>query len=111
MSHRAARLETSGFIGREPYEKRRKLVSGKIDSWSSRLTINPGQNWSGQYSFAHLASPEALHPAEDVDRMTASVTYNYPIKNGNWATLLLWGRNRSRQTGPVWHSYLAASTL
>jgi hypothetical protein len=111
ITHSAVRLEVSGFHGREPDENRWKLDSGKINSWSTRLTVNPGQNWSGQYSFAHLASPEALHPKEDVDRMTASVTYNHPIKNGNWATLLLWGRNRSRPTGLVWNGYLAESTL
>src|SRR5579859_1050383 len=111
IAHRAVRLEASGFHGREPDEHRWDVDAGKINSWSARLTLNPGQNWSGQYSFGHLTSPEALHPDEDIDRMTASVTYNRPLANGNWATLLLWGRNRTRPSGLIWNGYLAESTL
>jgi len=39
-----------------------------------------GQNWSVQYSIADLHSPEALAPAENIRRMTASVSYNRPSK-------------------------------
>jgi len=106
-----ARLEASGFHGREPGEDRWNIDTGKVDSWSTRLTVNPGQNWSAQYSFAHLFSPEALHPREDIDRMTASVMYNRPLGNGNWASLLVWGRNKNQPGGLVWNSYLAESTL
>ena len=73
-------IELSGFHGREPDEFRWDIDSGAIDSWSSRLTLQPGQNWSAQYSIAHLTSPEQLHPNEDVRRMTASVMYNRPFK-------------------------------
>lgn len=110
LTYRLARFETSGFHGREPDEFRWDIDSGKIDSWSVRATVNPKENWSAQYSFAHLASPEALHPNEDIDRMTASVMYNRPLAYGNWATTLLWGRNRSSE-GLVWNGYVAESTL
>jgi hypothetical protein len=76
VTYKAARFEASGFHGREPDEFRWDIDSGKIDSWSVRATVNPTRDWSAQYSFARLASPEALHPNEDVDRMTASVMYN-----------------------------------
>ncbi len=111
ISHRNFRLEASGFHGREPDEYRWDIDSGKIDSWSTRFTMNPGQNWSVQYSIAQLRSPEAVVPGEDVRRMTASVMYNRPIHNGNWASMLLWGRNQSLQDGNVGNSYLAESTL
>ncbi|HET9182619.1 MAG TPA: hypothetical protein VFP59_10830 [Candidatus Angelobacter sp.] len=110
LTYKVARFEASGFHGREPDEFRWDIDSGKIDSWSMRGTVNPAQNWSGQYSFAHLTSPEALHPGEDIDRMTASVMYNRPIARGNWASTLLWGRNHSSE-GLVWNGYLAESTL
>jgi hypothetical protein len=110
LSYKVARFEASGFHGREPDEFRWDIDSGKIDSWSIRATVNPAQNWSAQYSFAHLTSPEALHPDEDVDRMTASVMYNRPITRGNWTSTLLWGRNRSSE-GLVWNGYVAESTL
>jgi len=82
-----------------------------MDSWSMRLTINPFQNWSGQYSISRLKSPEELNPKEDTLRMTASITYNRPVSNGNWATTVLWGRNRTSPGREVFNSYLAESTL
>ena len=84
LTHKILRLEASGFHGREPDENRWTIEAGAIDSWSTRLTVQPGQNWSGQYSFAHLTSLEALQPNDDVQRMTASVMYNRPLEHGNW---------------------------
>ncbi len=110
LTYKIARFEASGFHGREPDEFRWDIDSGKIDSWSLRATVNPAQNWSAQYSFAHLTSPEALHPSGDVDRMTASVMYNRPLTRGNWASTLLWGRNRVSD-GLIWNGYLAESTV
>ena len=111
LAYKFARIEASGFHGREPDEFRWDIDSGEIDSWSIRATVNPAQNWTAQYSFAHLTSPEALHPEEDLQRMTASVMYNRPLVRGNWASTLLWGRNRSLDTGLVWNGYLAESTV
>ncbi len=110
LTYKIARFEASGLHGREPDEFRWDIDSGKIDSWSIRATVNPAQNWSTQYSFAHLTSPEALHPNEDIDRVTASVMYNRPLSHGNWASTLLWGRNHTSD-GLVWNGYLAESTL
>jgi hypothetical protein len=111
MTYGKARLEASGFHGREPNENRWNIDTGKIDSWSARLTVNPMANWSAQYSVADLTSPEALHPDENIQRMTASVTYNRPLARGNWATTLVWGRNRVLGRGEVFNGYLAESTL
>lgn len=111
ITHRSVRLETSGFHGREPDEFRWNINSGKIDSWSTRVTANPGQNWSLQYSIAQLHSPEALAPGEDIRRMTASLQYNRSLRKGNWALLLLWGRNQDVSGGNIGNSYLLESTL
>jgi hypothetical protein len=110
LTYKVARFEASGFHGREPDEYRWDIDSGKIDSWSVRATVNPARNWSAQYSFGHLTGPEALRPNENIDRMTASVMYNRPLARGNWASTLLWGRNRSSD-GLVWNGYLAESTF
>ncbi len=110
FTYKNVRVEASGFHGREPDEFRWNIDTGKVDSWSTRLTVNPGRNWSVQYSVAHLTSPEALHPEQDVQRMTASLMYNRPIKSGNWATSLIWGRNRDLQHHQIFNSYLAEST-
>jgi len=111
FTYRDIRLEASGFHGREPDEFRWNIDSGTIDSWSTRLTINPLPNWSFQYSVGNLSSPEELSPNESLRRMTASVIYNRPLHNGNWASMALWGRNESLQDGNVRNSYLLESTL
>lgn len=111
LTYKSVRIEFSGFHGREPDEFRWNIDHGAIDSWSTRLTVQPGQNWSTQYSFAHLTSPEQLHSNQDIQRMTASVMYNRPLARGSWASTLLWGRNRVLQTGQVFNGYLAESTL
>jgi hypothetical protein len=110
FTHKIFRVEASGFHGREPDENRWNIDQGKLDSWSSRMTVNPAQHWSAQYSFARLTSPEALHPTEDIDRMTSSVMYNRPLKNGNFAGTLLWGRNKTSDN-QVFNGYLAEGTL
>jgi hypothetical protein len=111
LAHQNVRLEVSGFHGREPDEHRWNIDSGTLDSWSARLTFNPGQNWSFQYSIAKLHSPEALQPTEDVRRMTASLMYNRPLSRGNWSSMLLWGRNQSLSDGNVGNAYLLESAL
>jgi hypothetical protein len=110
-TYRIARIEASGFHGREPNENRWNISQGKIDSWSTRLTLQPGKNWSGQYSYGRIASPEALFPNENQERMTASVMYNRPIHNGNWASSLIWGRTRSLEDNSKFNSYALESTL
>jgi hypothetical protein len=116
FTERFARVEASGFHGREPDEFRWNIDSGKIDSWSTRLTLQPGKNWSGQYSYGRLTSPEALFANENQERMTASAMYNRPLRigklgNGNWANTILWGRTRSLSDGSKFNSYLLESTL
>ena len=111
VTHGNFRLEASGFHGREPDEYRWDIDSGAIDSWATRLTLNPGRNWSMQYSIGDLHSPEALFPGENVRRMTASVMYNLSFHNGNWASTLVWGRNQRLSDGNVGNAYLAESTV
>ena len=111
INHKVVRLEASGFHGREPDEHRWDIDSGKIDSWATRLTISPTQNWAGQYSISRLNSPENQEPDEDILRMTASVTYNRPITAGNWATSLIWGRNRTMPDDEIFNGYTFESTL
>jgi hypothetical protein len=111
LTYKVVRVEASGFHGREPDEFRWNIDQGPIDSWSMRVTIQPGKNWSGQYSYARIASPEALFPAENQERMTASLMYNRPFHEGNWASTLLWGRTRSLADDTIFDSYLFESTV
>jgi hypothetical protein len=111
LTYRTVRIEASGFHGREPDEFRWDIDHGKIDSWSTRLTVQPGKNWSGQYSYGRIKSPEALFPTDDQERMTASIMYNRPLREGNWSNTVLWGRTQSLQDRSIFNSYLLESTL
>src|SRR6266702_964482 len=120
---RELRFEQSGFHGGEPGEQRWQFQPSSnghaIDSYSSRVTFSPSANWSGQYSIAHIVSPEALYPGEDQQRQTASIMYNRPfgkkgsngLTSGNWSSTLLWGRTRSLSADHKTNSYLAESLL
>lgn len=111
VTHGIARIEASGFHGREPDESRWTIYQGKIDSWSTRLTLQPSMNWSGQYSYARIASPEALFPTENQARTTASVMYSRPFSHGSWANTALWGRTRSLTDNSKENSYLLESLV
>jgi hypothetical protein len=111
LTHGIVRVEASGFHGREPDEYRWNIDQGAIDSWAMRATMQPGQNWSAQYSYGRLASPEALFPEEDQTRMTASLQYNRPLPRGNVAATALWGRTRAIPDGAKENSYLLEATM
>jgi len=110
-AYRVVRVEFSGFHGREPGENRWTIEQGRPDSWAARLTVNPLKNWSAQYSIGRVHSPEAISPQEDVLRMTASVDYNRPLTRGNWASIVVWGRNKTLPEGEIFNSYLLESLL
>jgi hypothetical protein len=111
LAYRAVRLEASGFHGREPGEDRWQIDAGAIDSWSARATVARGRDWTFQYSIGQLHSPEQLFPSDDIQRMTASLIYNRPLRDGNWSSMVLWGRNRSLLDGNIGNGYLLESTV
>ena len=90
LTYRWARVELSGFHGAEPTEQRWQPEPSPnghaIDSVVTRLTISPTADWSGQYSIAHIHSPEALYPNEDQQRQTASVMYHHGFQSKLHAT-------------------------
>jgi hypothetical protein len=104
------RVEGSVFNGREPDEHRYDFDFAPLDSWSVRFSAAPTHNWTAQYSYGHLTKPEALEPG-DVLRQTASVAYNRPVPRGNWATSLIYGRNRKLVDSHVQSSYLLESNV
>ncbi len=81
LTYRFARIEFSGFHGGEPDEHRWAFQPSPnghaIDSWSTRLTLSPTPDLTGQYSIAHITSPEALYPGENQQRQTVSIMYHH----------------------------------
>ncbi len=91
------KVEASGFRGREPDQHRYDLGEPKPDSWSVRLSWNPGPDWALEVSRGHLHSVEQLEPLVDQDRTIASAIYNHPFRTGWWAPgfvqgVIAWGR-------------------
>jgi len=94
VTHGPLKLEASWFNGREPDQHRWGFQAFRLDSWSTRLTLNPTRDLSFQVSYGDLHSPEQLTPDENQRRLTASGTYNRHFAGGNWQTTLAWGQDR-----------------
>jgi hypothetical protein len=113
---RTVKLEGSVFNGREPDEARYDFDFRKLDSWSARLLLNPGEQWSLNASYGFLKSPEALHPAESQRRIGASLMHTARIGTaGELASALVYGANKRRTPGvpsqPLEQSIVAESNL
>jgi hypothetical protein len=93
VSYKRVRIEVSGFYGREPDENRWNIDYGVMNSWSTRFSVFPTENWSAQVSIGRLQNPEQSHPG-DVVRTTASIHYLRPAADRNWwATSFIWGQD------------------
>lgn len=108
MWRNKVRLEASGFYGTEPDENRWNIDYGPINSWSTRLSVFPRQNWMAQFSVGRIARPERQSPG-DVVRSTASIHYTRPMQGSSWSTSLIWGRNHQTLDHHNLNSYLLES--
>jgi hypothetical protein len=112
FTYRWLKVEGSVFNGREPDENRYDFEFNPWNSRSFRVSVAPNENWSMQWSYGLLKNPEALEPG-DVRRMTASLSYNKRFARGNWASSLIWGRNREEHHDDLFtlNGYTAESTV
>ena len=110
--HRDFKFEASAFNGREPDQHRKDVELRRFDSWSARVSWNPGPQWSLQASHALLDSPEQLAPGVSVARTTASVMHHRRLDTAGpqWRSTLAWGRNR-KQGHPATDAWLLESAL
>jgi hypothetical protein len=108
------KAEGSIFNGREPDENRYDFDLGALDSYSGRFWFLPTDRWALQISAGHLKEAELRpggEPAVDADRVTASATYQRPLRgSGTWATTLAWGRNSEPGDEPT-NALLAETNL
>lgn len=89
------KIEGSSFTGREPDENRLDFDKPTFDSWSSRLSYNPTQNWALEVSHGFIKSPELLHPQENVNRTIASAIYSKAFAGEQFLNVTtLWGLNK-----------------
>jgi len=106
----AFKIEGSAFRGREPDQFRYNIETGKLDSGSVRLSYNPTPDWALQVSRGHIVSPEALEPDVNVNRTTASASYNRASDLGNWQATIAWGRN-APSAGETTDAYLLEAAV
>jgi hypothetical protein len=107
--HGMVGVAVSGFHGREPDENRWDIDTGRIDSWSTRVTFDPAPNWSAQISTGHLHHPEAAE-AGDVQRTTASLSFSDGIGAGHLDASVIFGHN-DKSEGRSVSSLLGEATL
>jgi hypothetical protein len=88
----AFKVEASAFNGHEPDQNHYSFQSGPLESYSARLSFNPTPDWALQVSSGHLVGPEQLQPGINVNRTTASMSYNAPVTLG-WQTTFAYGHN------------------
>jgi hypothetical protein len=111
---RAVKLEGSWFNGREPDAHRTGLdyAGRRLDSYSARLTANPGPRWTLSAWYAYLQSPEELHPEESLHRIGAAALTTQPVgTGGTWSSALIYGANDQIGAGRLESSVLVESTL
>src|SRR5437667_6637623 len=111
---RTAQLEASWFNGREPDEDRTDFdyAGRRLDSYSARVTVNPGPRWSFSGWYAYLRSPEELRPDESLHRFGVSVLTTQPFgQGGQRASALIWGANNPIGSGQVANSIVLESNL
>jgi hypothetical protein len=110
LKYKIVRLETSGFHGGEPNENRWNIATGAMDSWSTRLSFFPTQDWTAQVSVGRITHPESYEP-DDIVRTTASVEYSRPLAHSDWSTSFIFGRNHYTATGTGGNAFLAESVI
>jgi hypothetical protein len=111
---RALKVEASWFNGREPDERRAGFdYSGRrLDSYSGRVTVNPGPRWSLSAWYGYLRTPEVLHPDESLHRYGVSALTTRPFgRSGRWASALIWGANDPIGSGRPSNSLVLESHL
>ena len=98
------KAEASVFNGREPDDQRWDFDFAPLDSYSGRLWFMPNPHWALQVSAGHLKEAEfrPTPPRVDVNRVTASATYQRVVTGRVWATTVAWGRN-GENDAPVSH--------
>lgn len=109
--YKIVKFEASSFTGREPDENRYDFDKLRFDSYSYRITTNPNENFSIQFSQGFLKSPESLEPEKNIVRSTASVMHAIILgEKKHLTSSLVWGMNKDTK-GKSENSALIESNL
>ena len=93
---RNIRLEGSAFNGIEPDENRWNFDPIKINSYSTRLTVNPNRAWSLTAGYGIIAEPEPGEPDAKIHRLVASAMHGKSLgDNAQWSSTVVYGANKA----------------
>lgn len=114
---RAVKLEGSIFNGREPDQHRADIDLATphhptLDSYATRLTVNPASAWSLAAWYGYLRSPDQLEPTVSTHRMGASVLNTRPLGSaGQWSSAVIYGANLYSNDRRLSNSVLGETNL
>jgi YHS domain-containing protein len=94
------KVESSLFNGREPDDNRTDFDFAALDAVSGRIWFLPTPNVAVQVSAGHLPEAEAgegLEPRHDVDKVTASATFQ--VVSGDRVAASTFGFGRNSEVG------------
>ena len=93
---RTVRLEASAFNGIEPDDNRWNFDPIRINSYSTRLTVNPSSNWSLTGGYGMILEPEPGDPTAKIRRVVASAMHGRNQgEDAQWASTLIYGANKT----------------
>jgi len=93
---RHVRLEASVFNGIAPDENRWDFDPIKINSYSTRLTLNPTMSWSVTAGYGMIADPEPGDPNLKIHRVVASAMHGKKLGDeAQWSSTLVYGANKA----------------
>ncbi len=93
---RTIRLEASAFNGIEPDDNRWNFDPIKINSYSTRLTVNPSTNWSFTGGYGSILEPEPGDPTAKIQRVVASAMHGSNLgDDAQWASTFIYGANKA----------------
>ena len=104
---RPLRVEASSFNGAHADEDRTNFDPVRLDSYATRVSWNPGREWSAAAWFGHFAAAGGSHVHDAFDRFGASVLRT----RGTWSTALIFGADLPAGAGHPLNTLLLETTL
>ncbi len=112
FSHKV-HIEASAFNGNHPNEVRTNFDynGGGLNSFSARVTVNPGEQWSVAGSAGYLAAGTSAHAHAALHRLALAIMHVVPRSGGAWSTSLIWGANVPTDTRRVLNTALIETNI
>ena len=104
---RRLRVEASSFNAAHADEDRTNFDPVRLDSYATRVSWNPGREWSAAAWFGHFAAAGGSHVHDAFDRFGASVLRT----RGTWSTALIFGADLPAGAGHPLNTLLLETTL